>query len=217
MVDAVIVGRILLYFIAHALEFFRVFRYDIAELYWFCMDFYCAVLWMFVIMKWRPSRSDEHLYISNYFLEYCDGILPTVKASVNAWAGVFFNINTSYIWSTCTIVAWNLCYKTVRTKQFTQRLHSLHAVHVLNKSLRYFSLTSSIQRKNTWDCKFEVCSLLKYLKLVDKPVSMSCTSTKLYNSNQQFQEARASIIQLKFWHYICHSICLLENSVSQKY
>jgi hypothetical protein len=43
ILDAVIVGRILLYFIAHALELFCVFRYDIAELYWFCMDFYCAV------------------------------------------------------------------------------------------------------------------------------------------------------------------------------
>jgi hypothetical protein len=52
-------------------------------------------------------------------------------------------------------------------KQFSQRLHSfIHAVHVLNKSLRYFSLTSNIQRKNTWYCKFEVCSLLKYLKIV---------------------------------------------------
>jgi hypothetical protein len=47
---------------------------------------------MFVIMKWRPSRSEEHLYISNYFLEYYDGILPTAKASVNAWAGVLFYI-----------------------------------------------------------------------------------------------------------------------------
>ena len=43
ILDAVIVGRILLYFIAHALELFCVFRY-IAELYWFCMEFYCAVL-----------------------------------------------------------------------------------------------------------------------------------------------------------------------------
>jgi hypothetical protein len=43
------------------------------------MDFYCAVLWMFVIMKWRPSRSEEHLHVSNYFLEYCDGILPTAR------------------------------------------------------------------------------------------------------------------------------------------
>jgi hypothetical protein len=79
ILDAVIVGRISLYFIAHALKLFFVFRYDIAELYWFCMDFYCAVLWMFVIMKWRPSRSEEHLHVSNYFLEYCDGILPTAR------------------------------------------------------------------------------------------------------------------------------------------
>jgi hypothetical protein len=47
---------------------------------------------MFVIMKWRPSKSEEHLYISNYFLEYCDGILPTAKASVNAWAGVLLGL-----------------------------------------------------------------------------------------------------------------------------
>jgi hypothetical protein len=41
ILDAVIVGRILLYFIAHALELFCVFaEHDIAELYWFCMDFY---------------------------------------------------------------------------------------------------------------------------------------------------------------------------------
>jgi hypothetical protein len=39
---------------------------------------------------------------------------------------------------------------------------------------------------------------------VDKPVSMPCTSTKLYNSNQRFQEARASIIQLKLWHLPLH-------------
>jgi hypothetical protein len=66
--------------IAHALELLCVFRYDITELYWFCMDFYCAVLWMFVIMKWRPStRSEEHLHVSNYFLEYCDGILPSAR------------------------------------------------------------------------------------------------------------------------------------------
>jgi hypothetical protein len=46
---------------------------------------------MFVIMKWRPSRSEEHLNVSNYFLEYCDGILPAARqASVNAWAGVLF-------------------------------------------------------------------------------------------------------------------------------
>jgi hypothetical protein len=50
----------------HCVPIFRL-RYRWAELYWFCMDFYCAVLWMFVIMKWRPSRSEEHLYISNYF------------------------------------------------------------------------------------------------------------------------------------------------------
>jgi hypothetical protein len=37
-----------------------------------------------------------------------------------------------------------------------------------------YSIFYNVQRKNTWDCKFEVCSLLKYLKIVtiDKPVSI---------------------------------------------
>jgi hypothetical protein len=39
ILDTVIVGHILLYFIVHALEFFCFFQYDIAELCWFCMDF----------------------------------------------------------------------------------------------------------------------------------------------------------------------------------
>ena len=83
---------IILYFIAHALELFCVFRYDIADRHWFCMDFYCAVLWMFVIMKWRPSRSEEHLHVSNYFFGILRWYFTNREASVNAWAGVLFAI-----------------------------------------------------------------------------------------------------------------------------
>jgi hypothetical protein len=54
------------------------YRWTLLVLY----GFYCAVLWMFVIMKWRPSKSEEHLHVSNYFLEYCDGILLTTARPV---------------------------------------------------------------------------------------------------------------------------------------
>ena len=64
-------GTSLLYFIAHALELFPCFstryRWNLLVLYGFLL---CpTVLWMFVIMKWRPSRSDEHLHISNRHLQ----------------------------------------------------------------------------------------------------------------------------------------------------
>jgi hypothetical protein len=116
ILDAVIMGRILLYFIANALELFCIFRYDIAELYWFCMDFYCAVLWKFVIMKWRPSRSEEYLHVSNYFLEYCDGILPNREASVNACAGVLLH------YKPCA-VKWNFCWRDNKNFNSTRSRH----------------------------------------------------------------------------------------------
>jgi hypothetical protein len=62
ILDDVIVGRILLYFIAQALELFCLFRYDIAEFYWFCMDFYCAVPdWK----VWKLRRGDFENLIVN--------------------------------------------------------------------------------------------------------------------------------------------------------
>ena len=95
---AVIVGRILLYFIAYALELFLCFsiryRWTLLVLYGFllCRTLNVCDHEVTAVKKWGTST----VYISNYFLEYCDGILPTAKASVNAWAGVLLYIKRRY-------------------------------------------------------------------------------------------------------------------------
>jgi hypothetical protein len=62
ILDAVIVGRILLYFIAHAPELFCVFRYDIAELFGF--------VWIFIVpsseclWSWSDGRQEvKNIYM----------------------------------------------------------------------------------------------------------------------------------------------------------